>query len=96
MTPADLARLLQPFADVQHVFGRERLEEQPVARVVVGRHRLGVAVDHHGLEARVAQRERGVHAAVVELHTLADAVRPAAEDDRPRASSSGAISSSSS
>ena len=77
---------LQPVADVQHVFVGERLEEEAVARVVVGRDGLGVAVDHHGLEAGVAQRERGVHAAVVELDALADAVRTAAEDHdgRPR------------
>ena len=70
-------------------------------RVVVGRHRLGVAVDHDRLDALLAQRHRRVHAAVVELDALADAVRPAAEDDhlaacrwaaprtRPRTSSTG-------
>ena len=74
----------------------ERLEEQPVARVVVGRHRLRVAVDHHRLEAGVPQRERGVHTAVVELDALADPVRAAAEDHRPPSRVSGASSSSSS
>ena len=76
----------QRVADVAHVFDGERLEEEPVARVVVGRDGLGVAVDHHRLVARVGQRERGVHAAVVELDALADAVRAAAEDHdrRPR------------
>ena len=49
--------------------------------VVVGRHGLRVAVDHDGLEAVFAQRQRRVHAAVVELDALADAVRAAAEDD---------------
>ncbi len=75
---ANLTRLLQPFADVQHVFVRQRFEEQAVARVVVGRDRLGVAVDHHRLVTRVAQRERRVHAAVVELDALADPVGTAA------------------
>ena len=64
-----------------HVFERQRLEVQPVGGVVVGRHRLRVAVDHHRLEAFFAQREGRVTAAVVELDALADAVRSAAEDD---------------
>ena len=83
--PATGRGVLQAVADVQHVFFGERLEEQPIARVVVGRDGLGVAVDHHGLEAGVVQRERGVHAAVVELDALADAVRAAAEDHDRRA-----------
>ena len=70
--------------DVEHVLRREGLEVEAVARVVVGRDGLGVAVDHHGLVARIAQRERGVHAAVVELDPLTDAVRPRPEDDDPR------------
>ena len=68
---------------VEHVLARQRLEVQAVAGVVVGAHRLRVAVDHHRLEPGVAQGERGVHAAVVELDALADAVRAAAEDDDP-------------
>ena len=47
--------------------------------VVVGRHGLGIAVDHDGLVAVLAHRQRGMHAAVVELDALADAVRPAAQ-----------------
>ena len=66
--------------DVQHVLERQRLEVQLVRRVVVGRDRLRVAVDHDRLVARLAQGERGVHAAVVELDPLADAVGTAAED----------------
>ena len=57
------------------VLAGERLEVQAVGRVVVGRHGLRVAVDHHRLEAGVAQGEAGVDAAVVELDALADAVR---------------------
>ena len=38
--------------DLEHVLECERLEVEPVARVVVGRDRLGVAVDHDRLEAR--------------------------------------------
>ena len=79
--PAGVARtLLQAAAHREHVLGSERLEEEAVAGVVVGGDGLGIAVEHHGLEARVRQRERGVHAAVVELDSLADAVGPAAED----------------
>ena len=39
---------------VEHVLERERLEVEAVGGVVVGRHGLGVAVDHHRLEAGVA------------------------------------------
>ena len=67
--------------DLEHVLGGERLEVEPVRGVVVGRDRLRIAVDHDGLVADLVQRERGVAAAVVELDALADAVRPAAEDD---------------
>ncbi len=49
--------------------------------VVVGRDGLGVGVDHHRLEAQLLGGEGRVHAAVVELDALADAVGPAAEDD---------------
>src|SRR3954464_2552290 len=38
------ARLLLARNDRRHVFERQRLEIQPVDGVVVGRHRLGVAV----------------------------------------------------
>ena len=67
--------------DLQHVFRRERLEIEPVGGVVVGRHRLRIAVDHDGLVADFLEREGGMAAAVVELDALADAVGPAAEDD---------------
>ncbi len=68
----------------EHRFLVERLEVEPVGGVVVGRDRLGVAVDHHGLVALRAEAARGVDAAVVELDPLADPVRAAAEDhDRP-------------
>ena len=55
------------------------LEVQLVGGVVVGRHRLGVAVDHHRGEPRVAHGEGGVAAAVVELDALADTVGAVAE-----------------
>ena len=65
--------------DLEHVFQRHRLEVQAVAGVVVGGHRLRVAVDHDGLVAVLAHRQRRMHAAVVELDALADAVGPAAQ-----------------
>ena len=68
---------------VGHVLGRQRFEVEPVRGVVVGRHRLGVAVDHDGLVAGVAQGHGGVDAAVVELDPLPDAVGARAEDDDP-------------
>ncbi len=66
--------------DFEHVFQGQRLEVQAVRGVVVGRDGLRVAVDHDGLVAVFAQRQRRVHTAVVEFDALADAVRAAAED----------------
>ena len=70
--------------DRQHVLERQRLEVQPVRRVVVGRDRLRVAVDHHRVAAGLAHGHRRVHAAVVELDALADPVRAGAEDHHAR------------
>ena len=67
--------------DLEHVLGGQRFEIEAVGGVVVGRHGLGVAVDHDRFIARVMQREAGMAAAIVELDALADAVGPAAEDD---------------
>ena len=67
--------------DGEHVFEGERLEVEAVAGVVVGGDGLGIAVDHDGLVAVLAQGEGGVAAAVVELDSLPDAVGTAAEDD---------------
>ena len=76
----DHAERLLDVQDLHHVLERQRLEVQAVRSVVVGRDGLRVAVDHDGLEPVLAQRERRVHAAVVELDALADAIRAAAED----------------
>ena len=67
--------------DGQHVFKRERLEVQPVTGVVVGRHRLRVAIDHDGFVIVFAQGEGGVTATVIELNALPDAVGAAAKND---------------
>jgi hypothetical protein len=69
---------------LEHVLDGQRLEVEPVRGVVVGGHRLRVAVDHHGLVARRRQRHGRVHAGVVELDPLADPVRPAAQDQHRR------------
>ena len=79
--------------DRRDVLERQRLEVEPVGRVVVGRDRLGVAVDHDRLEAGLRERVAGVDAAVVELDPLADPVGPAAEDRRPCACPSGSTRS---
>jgi len=64
---------------LQHVFQGERLEVQAIGGVVVGGHGLRIAVDHDGLVAVLAHGQRRVHAAVVELDALADAVRSATQ-----------------
>ena len=81
MTPSSSPFCLLDAQDLEHVLGGQRLEIEPVGGVVVGAHRLRVAVDHDRLVARFGQREAGVDAAIVELDALPDAVRPAAEDD---------------
>ncbi len=67
--------------DVHHVFVGERFEIEPVAGVVVGRDRLGVAVDHDGLIPGLGQREAGVNTAIVELDALTNPVRARPQDD---------------
>ena len=66
--------------DVQDFFERERLEVEAVAGVVIGRDGLRIAVDHDRLIAELLQREGSVAAAVIELDSLPDAVRAAAQD----------------
>jgi len=57
------------------------LEVEAIAGVVVGRDRLGIAVDHDSFVAVLAQRVGGVAATIVELNSLPYAVRAGAEDD---------------
>ncbi len=61
--------------------GARRLEDQHVGDVEIGRDRFGIVVDDDGGAAGGAQRPRRVHARVIELDALADADRPAADDD---------------
>src|SRR5690606_38791409 len=76
----DDAVRLHTVANIEYVLDREGLEEQQVARVVVGADRLGIRVDHDRLDAQLAQRETRMATAVVEFDPLADPVGPAAED----------------
>ena len=66
--------------DFEHVLDRQRLEIEAVGGVVIGRHRLRIAIDHDRLIAGLLQRISGVDAAIVELDPLPDPVRPAAQD----------------
>ena len=66
--------------DFEHVLDRQRFEIEAVRRVVIGRHRFGVAVDHDRFIARILEREAGVATAIVEFDPLPDPVRPAAQD----------------
>ena len=66
--------------NVQHVFKRERLKVELVAGVVVGGDRFRVRVDHEGLEAVLLEGKGRMHAAIVKLDALADAVRTAAQN----------------
>src|ERR1700693_1259864 len=63
------------------VFKRQRLKVETVAGVVIRRDGLGIAIDHDRLVTVFVQRERSVTAAVIELNSLPDAVRPAAQND---------------
>ncbi len=71
--------------DGGQVLRGQRLEVEAVGRVVVGRDRLRVAVDHDRLVPRLPQCDGGMDAAVVEFDALTDPVRPRAQDDHPGA-----------
>ena len=81
ITPTSVAVLLLDVQDFEHVLGGQRFEIETVRGVIVGAHRLRVAVDHDRLIAGFLERIAGVAAAIVELDPLPDPVRPAAEDD---------------
>ena len=45
---------VQPIADIEHVLGRQWLEEQQVRGVVVGRNGFGIRVHHDALDPQLA------------------------------------------
>ncbi len=69
------------FVNGEHIFQRERLKVEAVARVVIRRNRLRVAVHHDGFVVVFLEREGGMAAAIVELNSLPDAIGTAAKDD---------------
>jgi hypothetical protein len=84
MASTEVPRMVTPWrsSGLDHGEDRllvERLEVEAGAAVEVGADGLRVAVDHDRRHALTAQRLRGLDAAVVELDTLADPDRPAAE-----------------
>ncbi len=76
----DRTHLLLGLVDLQHILEGERFEVQAVGHVVIRGHGLRIAVDHDGVIV-LAQFLHRVHAGVVELDALADAVRTGTEDD---------------
>ncbi len=73
-------RLLTP-QYFQHVLCGQRLEIEAVRGVVIRRHGLGIAVDHDGFIARLAQRKTGMATAIIKLDALADTVWTTTEND---------------
>ena len=69
-----------PIDDVQNLFQGQRLEVELVRSVVIRADSLRVAIDHDGLITVFFERKGGMHAAVIELDALADAIGPAAEN----------------
>ena len=72
---------VEALADVQNILVRQRLEEQQIAGVVIGADGFGIGIDHHRFEAQFLHRKGGLHAAVIELDSLPDAIGAAADDD---------------
>ena len=67
--------------DVEHTLQRQLVEVEAVAHVVVGRHGLGVVVNHDRLVTQLAGSVDGVDRTPVELYRRTDAVGTRAEDD---------------
>src|SRR5271155_129131 len=69
------------FVNREHIFKGERFEVESVAGVVIGGNGLRITVHHDGFVSIFTKCERGMAATVIELNSLPDAVRSAAEDD---------------
>src|SRR5579859_2255311 len=67
---------------LEHIFGGQWLEIEPVGGVVIRRDRLGVAIDHDRFNADLVEREGGVAATIVKFDALSDSIWTAAQDDR--------------
>ena len=76
----DAVRLLL-LDDVEDILPGQRFEVELVGGVVVGGNRFRIGVDHDGLHPYLLQGEGRMHAAIVELDSLAYPVGAAAEDD---------------
>src|SRR5699024_12866641 len=68
--------------DFHDIFKGQWLEVLAVCGVVVGGHRLRVAVNHDGFITLTRQLQCGVDTEIVKLDTLANAVRARAQEDR--------------
>ena len=75
------SRRLLDMQNLQHILAGQRLEIQPVGRVIIGRHRLRVAVDHDRFKPGIGERKTGVAAAIIEFDPLPDPVGSATQND---------------
>ena len=66
--------------NVENVLESERLKIKFVARVVIGGNRLRIRIDHDCFKSELPQREGSVDTAVIELNSLTNSIRPAAQD----------------
>ena len=69
------------FDDLPKMLPIDRLEIQLVGNVEIGGHSLGITVHHDGLEPAFLDGQQSMHAAVIELDALPDAVGARAEHD---------------
>src|SRR4030095_11784558 len=68
------------FDDIHDILKSERLEVEAVGGGIIVPHRLRITVYHNGLVAVLFQGKGGVHAAVIKLNALANAVGATTED----------------
>ena len=69
-----------PLDDVQDLLHGQRLEIKLVRSIVIRADGFRIAVDHDGFITFFFEGEGGVHAAVIELNSLTDAIGAAAQD----------------
>ena len=66
--------------NVHNVFVSQRLEIKAIGRIVVSRYRFRIAVDHDGFIAGIMQCVACMHAAIVKLNALANAIWASAQN----------------